>query len=174
MRKIALFSYICGGVVLLATMTGCGTTPANTNANANLRNANTNSAVAVNATPANTNRTNANITREEYDRNRAEYERDRGDSTIGQGANDSWIWFKTRAALATTDDLRDSTINVDVVNDIITLRGTVGTAAQKARAEEVAKGIEGQKGVRNQLTVRAGDSLSNQIVNGNSSNTNRR
>lgn len=174
MHKTALFTNICAGIALLAGMTGCGTTPANTNANANLRNANRNAVVNTTATPANTNRSNANITREEYDRNRAEYERDKGESTIGQGANDSWLWFKTRTALATTDDLRDSTINVDVVNDVITLRGTVASAAQKSRAEEVAKGIEGQKGVRNQLTVRTGDSMTNQMVNGNSSNTNRR
>jgi len=174
MRKIPLFTYICGGTALIASMVGCGTTTTNTNINANVRNGNANSTVVVSPTPTNTNRANANVTREEYDRNRAEYERDRGESTIGQGANDSWLWFKTKTALATANDLRDSTINVDVVNDVITLRGTVASAAQKSSAEAVAKGIEGQKGVRNQLTVRAGDSVTNQIVNGNTSNGNRR
>jgi len=174
MRKIPLFTYICGGTALIASMVGCGTTTTNTNINANVRNGNANSTVVVSPTPTNTNRANANVTREEYDRNRAEYERDRGESTIGQGANDSWLWFKTKTALATANDLRDSTINVDVVNDVITLRGTVASAAQKSSAEAVAKGIEGQKGVRNQLTVRAGDSVTNQIVNGNTSNVNRR
>jgi hypothetical protein len=174
MRKIPLFTYICGGTALIASMIGCGTTTTNTNINANMRNANANSTVVVSPTPTNTNLANANVTREEYDRNRAEYERDRGESTIGQGANDSWLWFKTKTALATANDLRDSTINADVVNDVITLRGTVASAAQKSSAEAVAKGIEGQKGVRNQLTVRAGDSVTNQIVNGNTSNVNRR
>jgi len=174
MRKIPLLTYICGGTALIASMVGCGTTTTNTNINANVRNGNANSTVVVSPTPTNTNRANANVTREEYDRNRAEYERDRGESTIGQGANDSWLWFKTKTALATANDLRDSTINVDVVNDVITLRGTVASAAQRSSAEAVAKGIEGQKGVRNQLTVRAGDSVTNQIVNGNTSNGNRR
>ena len=113
---------------------------------------------------------NANVTREEYDRNRADYERDKGSSTIGQGVNDSWIWFKTKTALAAADDLRDSTINVDVVNDKVTLRGTVATAAQKTSAERVAKSIEGQTGVSNQLTVRPNDSMTNQVVNGNTAN----
>jgi osmotically-inducible protein OsmY len=138
---------------------------------------NANTAVLVNANQnmnTSSNRwANTNVSREQYDRERSEYERDRGDSKIGQGANDSWLWFKTRAALMTTDDLRESTINVDVENDVITLRGTVGSAAQKAKAETVAKGIEGQKGVRNQLTVRASDSMTNQMVNG-SSNSNAR
>lgn len=174
MRTKGLFSLVFGGALVAAGMTGCTTTPVNTNAN--VRNANSNTAVVVNATatPANTNRSNSNITREEYDKNRAEYERDKGSSTIGQGVNDSWIWFKTKTALAAADDLRDSTINVDVVNDVITLRGTVATAAQKAQAETVAKGIEGQKGVKNQLTVKPDDSMTNQMVNSNTSNSNRR
>lgn len=154
---------------------GCETAT-NTNVNVNRANLNSNTAIVVNANSniGNTRSVdwNANVSREEYDRNRDDYERERGDSTIGDGANDSWLWFKTRAALMTTDDLRESTINVDVENDVITLRGTVGSAAQKAEAEKVAKGIEGQKGVRNQLTVRSGDSITNQMVNGNTSNSN--
>lgn len=144
---------------------------ANMNTNSNVRNANTNTAVVVNATATPASRTaNSNISREEYDRNRAEYEKDKGSSTIGQGVNDSWIWFKTKAALAAADDLRDSTINVDVVNDKVTLRGTVETAAQKISAERVAKSIEGQTGVSNQLAVKPNDSVANQVVNGNTAN----
>jgi len=149
---------------------GCDTA-ANMNSNSNARNTNSNTAVVVNATATPTPRmANANVTREEYDRNRADYERDKGSSTIGQGVNDSWIWFKTKTALAAADDLRDSTINVDVVNDKVTLRGTVATAAQKTSAERVAKSIEGQTGVSNQLTVRPNDSMTNQVVNGNTAN----
>ena len=155
-----------------ALAVGACDTTANVNTNSNVRNANSNTAVVVNAT-ATPRSANANISREEYDRNRAEYEKDKGSSTIGQGVNDSWIWFKTKTALAAADDLRDSTINVDVVNDKITLRGTVGTAAEKASAERVAKSIEGQTGVSNQLTVKPNDSVTNQVVNGNT-NSNRR
>src|SRR3712207_8288476 len=54
------------------------------------------------------------------------------------------IWVKTRSALMTTNDLRESTINVDVVNDVVTLKGSVANAAQKTKAEQVAKGIEGR------------------------------
>ena len=149
----------------------CDTT-ATVNTNTNVRNANSNTAVVVNATATPTQRSsNSNVTREDYDKNRADYEKDKGSSTIGQGVNDSWLWFKTRAALAAADDLRDSTINVDVVNDKITLRGTVGSAAQKASAERVAKTIEGQKGVTNQLTVSADGSASNTNTSTRNSNT---
>jgi len=167
--KIIFTSIIAGGLLGLA---GCG---GDTNVNVNARTANTNTNVnRVVPSPVPTiDRTNSNVSRSDYDKNRAEYEKDRGSSTIGQGLNDSWIWFKTRAALAAADDLRDSTINVDVVNDVITLKGSVANAAQKASAEKVAKGIEGQKGVKNELTVKPKDSMTNQVVNGNTAkNTN--
>lgn len=166
------FFMITVGLSALA-LTGCEST---SNTNVNLRNANTNSNTAVlvnnNSLPnTNTNRRdNSNVTREEYDKNRSEYEKDKGSSTIGQGVNDSWLWFKTKTALATTSDLRDSTINVDVVNDVVTLKGTVGTAAEKSKAEQVAKGIDGVKSVKNELKVAPNDSMTNQMVNGNTSN----
>lgn len=165
MNKLVLMAAVAACSI---GMIGCDS---NVNVNANARNSNTAVLVNANKTPAPSptfDRSNSNISREEYDKNRAEYEKDRGSSTVGQGVNDSWIWFKTKAALATATDLRDSTINVDVVNDVITLRGTVANAAQKASAEKVAKGIEGQKGVKNELTVRPQDSMTNQMVNGNS------
>ena len=148
----------------------------NTNANVSNVRANSNTAVLVNSngnTGVVSRTTNSNVTREEYDKNKAEYEKDRGDSKIGTGANDSWIWFKTKTALATADDLRDSTINVDVENERITLRGTVGSAAQKTQAETVAKGIEGQKGVTNRLTVSADDDDAGANTNRSNNNSNR-
>jgi hyperosmotically inducible periplasmic protein len=164
-----------GTLLAAATFTACEqTTP--TNANRAVNNANGNVAVVVNNnsnavvnsnTMTNSNMRNSNVSREEYDKNRAEYEKDRGSSTIGQGVNDSWLWFKTKTALAAVNDLRDSTINVDVANDVVTLKGTVGSAAQKTQAETTAKGIEGVKSVKNELQVRANDSMTNQMVNGN-------
>ncbi len=148
---------------LAFALSACGDTAAN-NHNAAV---NTNRAMTPAATPT-IDRTNSNISREEYDKHRAEYEKDKGTSTIGQGVNDSWIWFKTRAALLAADDLRESTIDVNVENDMITLKGTVANAAQKSKAETVAKGIEGQKGVKNQLLIKPKDSMTNQMVNGNS------
>ena len=148
-------------VATALAIAGCGGSTNSNNANLN-----TNANRPPPASPAPTiDRTNANISREQYDKNKAEYERDKGSSTIGQGINDSWIWFKTRAALLTTSDLRDSTINVDVVNDVITLKGTVANAAQKASAEKVARGIEGQKGVKNELKIAPSDSVANMSGN---------
>src|SRR5262245_7836663 len=82
----------------------CSDTGSNTanNSRANM-NVNRNTAVVVNATPAssNTNRWNSNISKEEYEKDKAGYEREKSTSeVIGDGINDSWLWFKTRSALA--------------------------------------------------------------------------
>jgi hypothetical protein len=139
------------GTLALA-LSGCGdTTNYNANANANLA-ANANVAVAT-ATPT----PRRGLTREEYEREKDRYTREAKEAgrTIGSGINDGWLWVKTRFDLAAADDLRDSTINVDVDNDVVTLSGTVATRAQKARAEAVAKAVEGVKSVKNMLKVTA-------------------
>jgi hyperosmotically inducible protein len=164
--KTKFFITIIGFSAL--ALAGCEST-GNTNANVSVRNVNSNTAVVVNSngntgvvSTTNTNRWgNANVNRADYDKSRADYEKDKGNSKIGTGANDSWIWFKTRASLLTTSDLRESTIDVDVDNNVVTLRGTVENAAQKTKAEQVAKGIEGVTKVTNQLKVAANDSMTN-------------
>ena len=150
------------GLLALAALSiilpGCSET-ANNNMNANA-NANANANLLASPTPtvnANTGTIGRAPTREEYERDRDRYEREAKESgrTIGSGANDGWLWVKTRFELATADDLRDSTINVDVDQGVVTLTGTVATAAQKTRAEQVAKGVEDVRSVRNQLKVTA-------------------
>jgi len=165
-RAITLAPALIAVAGMLAACGGYSTNTNNSRANVtNLgaNNANT-GAIVVNA---NTNRWHANVTREEYEKNKADYEKEKGSSTIGQGANDMWLWVKTRASLLSTNDLRDSTINVDVVNDVVTLQGTVASAAQKTKAEEVAKAIDGVKTVKNELKVAPNDSVTNMSSNTN-------
>ena len=102
------------GTLALA-LTGCGeTSNYNLNANAN-RTANANVMVAnTNTKPTPSPR--RGVTREEYERDKDRYSREAKDAgrTVGTGLNDGWLWVKTRFELAAADDLRDSTINVDV------------------------------------------------------------
>ena len=171
--KIQLIT-LAAASLAVAGMVGCGGASNNMNnsranvTNLGANNANTGAIVVNSNTNTNANRwSNTNVTREEYDKSRAEYEKEKGSSTIGSGANDSWLWFKTRAALLTTSDLRESTINVDVVNDVVTLKGTVATAAQKTKPEQVAKDIDGVKSVKNELKVAPNDSMTNTSSNSN-------
>ncbi len=128
---------------------------ANARANANT-NANANTAVAKANTNANANtNTRRAPTREEYEKNKETYSQEakRLGRKIGTGLDDGWLWVKARFDLAAADDLRDSTINVDVDNAMVTLSGTVATAEQKAKAGTIAKAVEGVKGVKNLLKV---------------------
>jgi len=164
------------GLIALAVLSiilpGCDNT-ANHNANTTANtNANLNANLAASPTPPAVANTNSNRapTREEYERNKEQYQREAKGSgrTIGTGVNDGWLWVKTRFDLAAADDLRDSTINVDVDNSVVTLTGTVASAAQRTRAEQVAKSVEGVKSVRNQLKVSAsGNTNANANANAN-------
>ena len=175
-RRITGFIALAALAVLLPacdnTANQNATANANRNANANI---NANANATATATPvANTN-SNRAPTREEYEANKERYNREAKESgrTVGGGVNDGWLWVKTRFDLAAADDLRDSTINVDVDNGIVTLSGTVASAAQKTRAETVAKAVEGVKSVRNQLKVQSGNANANASASPARGGTNR-
>jgi osmotically-inducible protein OsmY len=160
---------------LLLLIAGCDNT-ANTNnraANANANaNANGNTNTVATSTPVTTVNDNRRApTREDYERNKERYNREAKESgrTVGTGVNDGWLWVKTRFDLAAADDLRDSTINVDVDKAVVTLSGTVASAAQKTKAEQVAKAVEGVTSVKNMLKVSTG----NANANSRQGNTNR-
>ena len=154
--------------VISVSLSACDGT-ANRNANNNVNNAaNANLASPSPTAVANTN-SNRPPTREEYERDKARYQREAKESgrTVGSGLNDGWLWVKARFDLAAADDLRDSTINVDVDNAVVTLSGTVASAAQKTKAEQVAKTVEGVKSVKNMLKVAADNANANANRNAN-------
>jgi len=66
---------------------------------------------------------------------------------------DSWITAKTKLALLTTEGVSGTAINVDTVDGRVTLHGTVRSDAEKAKADDVARHIEGAREVRNLLQV---------------------
>lgn len=152
-------------VALVALVAGCDTTDTNANvSNGNravVTNSNANTAASTNAnmsTNANANANNRNApTKEDVEKNKETYEKEAKGAgrKIGTGANDMWLWVKARYELAAADDLRDSTINVDVENGVVTLTGSVASAEQKTKAGTVAQGVEGVKSVKNELKVSA-------------------
>ena len=157
---------LMAAAALATTFTAC---EGGANSN-NVNNANANRAPSPTPTAvvnANTNTRPAAPTREEYDREKERRDREareearRSGRTVGTGANDAWLWVKTCFDLAAVVDLLDSTINVAVDNAVVTLTGTVASAAQKTRAEQSVKTVEGVKSVRNQLKVVSGNANAN-------------
>jgi hyperosmotically inducible protein len=174
MRSKTILSMLAGAALCL-TAAACGSddnTNVTVNANANrAANANVAATATPTATPAASAYNRNYNSKEEYGKDAANYRaeaKNKGES-VGESLEDGWIHLKLRAALAAADDLRDSTINVDVDKNVVTLRGTVANAAQKAKAADVAKKVEGVKSVTNQLQVKADGSAN---ANTKSANTN--
>lgn len=111
---------------------------------------------------------NYNVARADFDRNANAYTAGTGE-TVGQGVEDRWIHMKSRGALLATDDLRESTINVDVDNAVVTLRGSVQTAAQKAKAVAAVKALDRVKTVRDQLQIKPNENMLNTNTTTNTS-----
>jgi hyperosmotically inducible protein len=69
------------------------------------------------------------------------------------GVSDGWITMKTKLALLANHPTSGFETEVDTRDGMVTLTGTVDTNEAKAAADEVAKKIEGVRGVNNQLQV---------------------
>jgi osmotically-inducible protein OsmY len=76
-----------------------------------------------------------------------------GLSKTGEVITDGWITTRIHSKFVGEDLLKDSDINVDTKDHIVTLKGTVMSAAGRARAVEQAKEVEGVHRVIDQLTI---------------------
>jgi len=74
-------------------------------------------------------------------------------NAAGRKVTDGWVKSKIFAQYLTEDTLDDSDIDIDVANGVVTLNGTVKTAAGKARAVAIAKGTDRVSGVKDNLRV---------------------
>jgi hyperosmotically inducible periplasmic protein len=98
------------------------------------------------------------VARTEYTEDMARTERERAKESgdeVGTSLDDAWIHTKVATKLMADERTPQNKINVDVNNNVVTLRGTVETAEQKAAAEQVARATEGVKSVKNMLKVGA-------------------
>jgi hyperosmotically inducible protein len=76
-----------------------------------------------------------------------------GLSKTGEVITDGWITTRVKSKFVGEDLLKESDINVDTKDHVVTLRGTVMSAAGRARAVEQAKEVEGVHRVIDQLTI---------------------
>lgn len=129
------------------TLAACENPGSGINGNANA-NANVSTPMAV-ATATATPKYTEEQAREERARAKENKE------TIGDTLEDAWIHTKIVAKLIANSKTPERKINVDVVSNAVTLRGTVDTAEEKNVAEQIAKETEGVTKVTNQLKVAA-------------------
>jgi len=73
--------------------------------------------------------------------------------TTGEVIDDSWITTKIKTDFVNEDTLKGSDINVDTNDHVVTLKGTVASAAGKTRAEDIAKKTKGVHRVVTTLTI---------------------
>ena len=75
-------------------------------------------------------------------------------SATGEAITDGWITAKLKAKFSDEKLLKDSKIDVDAKDRVITLKGTVASAEAKKRAVSVASGTEGVLSVVDQLEIK--------------------
>ena len=71
----------------------------------------------------------------------------------GRTVNDGYVKSKIYSQFVTENALEDSDIDIAVKSGVVTLSGTVATAAARTRAVELAKQTEGVKSVKDSLKV---------------------
>ena len=99
------------------------------------------------------------VARSEYTEDMAraarETAREFGDK-IGNSLDDAWIHTKIKAKLLDNPDTPSRKINIDVIDQVVTLHGKVETIAAKDEAERTARQTQGVKRVNNLLKIQAG------------------
>ncbi len=73
--------------------------------------------------------------------------------TVACSQTDTGITSAVKTKMAADDTVKASEINVDTHNHVVTLNGTVGSVAEKQRAETLARDTKGVNSVVNDLTV---------------------
>jgi hyperosmotically inducible protein len=94
-----------------------------------------------------------------YDEDMAREARERAAAaaeSVGTSIEDAWLHTKIRGQLLAEGEFPGGSLNVDVTNAVVTLRGSVATRAERTKAEELAKATEGVKSVQNRITVKPG------------------
>ncbi|HMN45305.1 MAG TPA: BON domain-containing protein [Povalibacter sp.] len=77
------------------------------------------------------------------------------DRSTGAAVDDTVIAAKVKSQIAGKAGLGTaSDVNVEVNSGVVELSGFVGTSAEKTHAGELARGINGVKDVRNNITVK--------------------
>ena len=89
------------------------------------------------------------------DRDQARTEGRQATNQAGAVVDNAALTTKVKAALLADDQVKGTQINVDSNSGTVKLTGTVDSADQVRRAEDVAKGVQGVQHVENNLVASA-------------------
>ena len=73
--------------------------------------------------------------------------------TAGQNVDDASLTASVKSTLVADKAANLTRIDVDTNNGVVSLNGVVESAQQKARAEELARRVNGVKGINNNLQI---------------------
>jgi len=74
----------------------------------------------------------------------------------GKALDDATLTAKVKSALIAEPNLQSTTINVDIMAGVVTLKGTTDSQASKQKAAQVASTVEGVRDIKNELVVISG------------------
>jgi hyperosmotically inducible protein len=78
---------------------------------------------------------------------------DKPKQSVGEYASDAVVTTKVKAAIVADKSLSALDVAVETNGGVVTLTGTVASAAQSDNATHAARGVEGVKQVKNELKV---------------------
>ena len=79
---------------------------------------------------------------------------DRYHQSTGEAIDDKATSMRVRSALGDDTQYKYEDVSVKTFKGTVQLSGFVNTSAQKSRAAEMAKGVEGVKDIENNITVK--------------------
>ena len=84
--------------------------------------------------------------------------------SAGEQIDDATLLTKVKSALVADPVTEAHEINVDVNRGVVKLAGFVGTAKEKEKAGQVARGVSGVQSVQNDLTVKGGSESTGEYI----------
>jgi hyperosmotically inducible periplasmic protein len=79
---------------------------------------------------------------------------DRYHQSTGEAIDDKGVSMRVKSALSNDAQYKYDGVEVTTFKGTVQLSGFVDTSAQKSRAAELAKGVEGVKDLENNITVK--------------------
>ena len=78
----------------------------------------------------------------------------RGQESVGAYVDDASITSAVKASFVDNKDVDAASIHVETLNGTVMLSGFAKNNTEKAAAERLTRGVNGVKGVKNELSVR--------------------